>query len=223
MARQVKLSAQTRTQIGGSVSRKLKRQGAVPAVIYGAKSEPQPLQVAARDIQTVLSRAVGENILVDLEIENAGQKSSRTALIKNVQHAPLSGAVVHVDFHAVNMNEKLRTSVPVESTGEPNGVKNFGGLLEQSLRSLEIECLPGDLPELVTVDVSGLNVGDSIHVKDIALPSGVTALDDADLTVFLVAEPTVSEEPAAGAAAPATQPEVIKEKKEDAGAAEAKK
>lgn len=222
MAKQVKLSAQTRTQIGGSVSRKLKRQGAVPAVIYGAKSEPQPLQVAARDIQTLLSHAVGENILVDLEIDSDGQKSSRTALIKNVQHATLSGAVVHVDFHAVNMNEKLRTSVPVESAGEPTGVKNFGGLLEQSLRSLEIECLPKDLPELITVDVSGLNVGDSVHVKDIALPEGVVALDDADLTVFLVAEPTVAEEPAAGAAAPATQPEVIKEKKEDPAAAEKK-
>ena len=116
------------------------------------------------------------------------------------------------------MNETLRTSVPVESIGEPNGVKNFGGLLEQSLRSLEIECLPKDLPELVTVDVSAMNIGDSIHVKDIALPSGVVALDDADLTVFLVAEPTVVEEPVAGAAAAVTQPEVIKEKKEEPAA-----
>ena len=119
-----------------------------------------------------------------------------------MQHEPLSGAIVHVDFHAVKMDEMLHTSVPVEPTGEPNGVKNFGGMLEQSLRSLEIECLPKDLPELVTVDVSALNVGDSLHVKDIALPAGVTAQDDADLTVFLVAAPTVVEEPAAGAAAP---------------------
>ena len=220
MAKQVKLTAKTRLQTGGSVSKKLKRQGLVPAVVYGAKNEPQTLQLAARDIKTLLSHAIGENILVELEIEGDAGKSNRMALIQEVQHEPLSGDVVHVDFHAVNMNEALRTSVPVEPTGEPNGVKNFGGLLEQSLRSLEVECLPKDLPERITVDVSALNIGDSIHVKDIPLPPGVTAMEDADLTVFLVAAPTVVEEPVAPAAgvAPTAEPEVIREKKEEAAA-----
>src|SRR5208282_5113058 len=111
-----------------------------------------PLQVGARDISNVLSHALGENILVELEIENAGATTSRMALIQEVQHAPLSGRIVHVDFHAVNMNEALHTSVPIEPQGEPSGVKSFGGILEQSLRSLDIECLPKDLPEVLIVD-----------------------------------------------------------------------
>ena len=225
MAKQVKLTAKTRLQTGGSVSKKLKRQGLVPAVVYGGKNQPQTLQLAARDIKTLLSHAIGENILVELEIESDSGKSNRMALIQEVQHEPLSGDVVHVDFHAVNMNEALRTSVPIEPRGEPNGVKNFGGLLEQSLRALEVECLPKDLPERITVDVSALNIGDSIHVKDIPLPAGVTALEDADLTVFLVAAPTVVEEPVAPAAgvAPTAEPEVIREKKEEAVAPAAEK
>jgi large subunit ribosomal protein L25 len=217
MANQVKLSARARSRIGGTVRNKLKREGLIPAVIYGGREIPVPLQVGAREIGNVLSHARGENILVELEIENDGAKTSRMALIQEVQHEPLSGSIVHVDFHAVNMNEALNTSVPIESQGEPIGVRSFGGILEQSLRSLEIECLPKDLPEVLIIDVSGLNIGDSIHVKHIALPAGVTALDDPDLTVFLVAAPAVAEIPAAAAAAaPAAQPEVIKEKKEEA-------
>jgi len=218
MAKQVKLSARTRTHIGGSVANKLKAEGLIPAVIYGGKEESLPLQVGARDITNVLSRALGENILVELEIENAGKTTSRMALIQEVQHATLSGRIVHVDFHAISMNELLKTSVPIEHRGEPAGVKSFGGILEQSLRSLDIECLPKDLPEVLIVNVSGLNIGDSIHVRHILLPAGVKTLEDADLTVFLVAAPAVAEvaPAAAAAAAPAAQPEVIKEKKDEA-------
>jgi len=218
MAKQVKLSASARVQIGGTVANKLKKEGLIPAIIYGGKEAPLPLQVRSREISTLLSRARGENILVELEIDNAGATTSRMALIQEVQHAPLSGGIVHVDFHAVNMNELLNTSVPVEPFGEPSGVKNFGGILEQSLRSIDIECLPKDLPEVITVDVSGLEIGSSIHVKHLILPAGVTALDDADLTVFLVAAPAVVEvaTPAAAAGATPAQPEVIKEKKEEA-------
>jgi large subunit ribosomal protein L25 len=216
MAKQVKLSARARTQVGGTVANKLKRDGLIPAVIYGGKEGSMPLQVGARDISNVLSRALGENILVELEIENAGKTTSRMALIQEVQHATLSGGIVHVDFHAINMNEVLHTTVPIEPYGEPVGVKSFGGILEQSLRSLEIECLPKDLPEVLRIDVSGLAIGSSIHVKHIMLPDGVKALEDPDLTVFLVAAPAVVEVAAPAATAAAAQPEVIKEKKEDA-------
>src|SRR5271170_410321 len=149
MAKQVKLSASARTHVGGSVANKLKRDGLVPAVIYGGEEGSLPLQVGARDISNVLSHALSENILVELEIENAGQKTSRMALIQEVQHATLSRSIVHVDFHAINMNEVLHTSVSLEPRGEPIGVKSSGGILEQSLRSLDIECLPKDLPEVV--------------------------------------------------------------------------
>ena len=130
---------------------------------------------------------------------------------------------LHIDFHAVSMDEKIDAEVPLEPVGIPNGVKNFGGLLEQNVRALTIECLPKDLPDKLTVDVSALNIGDSIHVRDIALPEGVRTKIQPDLTVFSVLAPTVEEEPVAEVAAEgaAAGPEVIREKKEEpeAGAA----
>src|SRR3954452_14153773 len=221
MAKQVKIKAEPRSEIGRSAARKLKARGVIPAVVYGGKDKPQPLQVSAREVNAMLSHAAGENILVELEI--AGE--SRTALVQEIQHAPVGNNVLHIDFHAVSMDETLEADVPLEPVGTANGVKNFGGLLEQSLRSLAIECLPRDLPDVITVDVSALNVGDGIHVRDIVLPQGVKTRISPDLTAFSVAAPTVEEEPTAAAEAP-TAPEVIKEKKEDpdaaAGAAGAK-
>src|ERR1700726_4951225 len=176
MAKQVKLKAERRTATGRSAARKLKARGAVPAIIYGAKDKPQPLQLAARDINAMLSHASGENILVELEI--AGEKSNRTALVQEIQHSPVGGDVLHIDFHAISMDEKIQADVPLEAVGIANGVKNFGGLLEQNLRFLTIECLPRDLPDKITVDVTALNIGDSIHVRDIQLPNGVTRSEE---------------------------------------------
>ncbi len=211
MAKQVKLTASRRSETGRSAVRKIKAQGAVPAVIYGGKTKPEPLQVAKRDISTILSHASGENILVELEIE--GEGGARTALVQEVQHSPLGGDILHVDFHAVSMDEMIEADVPLEPTGIAEGVKTFGGLLEQAVRSLEIECLPRDLPDVIHVDVSHLNIGDSIHVKEIKLPEGVTTRVPPDLTAFSVLAPTVEEEPVA-AEAP-TAPEVITAKKEE--------
>lgn len=217
MAKQVKLTAERRTATGRSAVRKLKAIGVVPAVIYGAKDKAEPLQVSRRDINAMLSHAAGENILVELEI--AGK--SRLALVQEVQHAPLGNAILHIDFHAVSMDEVIQADVPLEPLGIANGVKNMGGLLEQNLRSLAIECLPRDLPDLIKVDVSALNVGDAIHVREIQLPSGVTTRVQPDLTAFSVLAPTVEEEPVAAAVDAAAGPEVIREKKEDPEAAAA--
>jgi len=214
MAKQVKLKAEPRTNVGRSAVRKLKARGIIPAVIYGGKDKPQPLQVAARDINAMMSHASGENVLVELEI--AGEKSNRAALVQEVQHSPVRGDIVHVDFHAISMDQMIQAEVPLEPTGTPVGVKTFGGLLEQSLRALAIECLPGDLPDRITVDVSQLNIGDSIHVRDIQFPPGVTPKVQPDLTAFSVVEPLVEEEPVvAEAEAAAAGPEVITEKKEE--------
>jgi large subunit ribosomal protein L25 len=210
MAKQVKLTAERRTATGRSAVRKLKASGFVPAVIYGAKDKPETLQVSKRDINAMLSHAAGENILVELEV--AGK--NRLALVQEVQHAPLGGAILHIDFHAVSMDEVIQADVPLEPTGTANGVKNMGGLLEQNLRSLAIECLPRDLPDVIPVDVSALNIGDAIHVREIKLPEGVSTRVQPDLTAFSVLAPTVEEEPAAAAEAP-TSPEVIREKKEE--------
>src|SRR5438876_1944503 len=217
MAKQVKLKAEPRSEIGRSAARRLKARGIVPAVVYGGKEKSQPLQVSARDINAMLSHASGENILVELEI--AGHKGTRTALLQEVQHSPVGGDVLHVDFHAISMDEKIQADVPLEPLGVPNGVKNFGGLLDQNLRALPIECLPRDLPDKVTVDVSALNIGDSIHVRDIKLPSGVTAKVQLDLTAFSVMAPVAEEEPVAAEAEAAAGPEVITAKKEEGEAA----
>jgi large subunit ribosomal protein L25 len=218
MAKQVKLKVEPRMSVGRSAVRKLKARGVIPAIIYGGKDKPQPLQVSARDINAMMSHASGENVLVELEV--AGEKSNRTALVQEVQHSPVSGDILHIDFHAISMDETIQAEVPLEPTGIPNGVKNFGGLLEQSLRVLTIECLPRDLPDRITVDVSQLNIGDSIHVRQIQLPSGVTSKVPPDLTAFSVLAPTVEEEPVvAEAEAAAAGPEVITEKKEEGEAA----
>lgn len=210
MAKQVKLKAERRSATGRSAARKLKARGVVPAVIYGAKDKAQPLQLSERDINAMLSHASGENILVELEID--GDQSGRLALVQEIQHSPVRGDVLHIDFHAVSMDEKIHAEVPVETIGTANGVKNFGGLLEQNLRALAIECLPRDLPDRIVVDVSALNIGDSIHVRDLQLPPGVTTRVQPDLTAFSVLAPVVEEEPVA-AVATATEPEVITEKK----------
>ena len=217
MAKQVKLKAEPRSEIGRSAARRLKARGIVPAVVYGGKEKSQPLQVSARDINAMLSHASGENILVELEI--AGAKETRTALLQEVQHSPVGGTVLHVDFHAISMDEKIQADVPLEAFGVPTGVKNFGGLLEQNLRVLPIECLPRDLPDKITVDVSALNIGDSIHVRDIKLPSGVIAKVQAELTAFSVMAPVIEEEPVVAEAEAAAGPEVITAKKEEGEAA----
>jgi len=207
MAKQVKLAAQIRSETGRTAVKKIKSQGFVPAVIYAHNETPISLQVGARDIDTVLSHAVGEHLLVDLEIAGG---TNRLAIIQEVQHHPVTQAVLHVDFHGVSANEEIESSIPVEAVGEAVGVKSFGGILEQLARSITISCLPQDLPEIINVDVSAMKVGDSLHIKDIQLPAGVTAVDP-EVTVFLVAEPNVAAE-APAAEAPAA-PEVIKEKK----------
>ena len=218
MSQQLKLAAQNRTVSGRNAVKKVKAAGFIPAVIYGDKNAPQNLQIATRDLNALMAHASSENILVDLEISDGPNKVSRLALIHEIQHHPVGRQVLHVDFQAVSATETLTANVPVEPVGEANGVKNFGGLLSQNLHEIEVECLPKDLPESIQVDVSGLNVGESIHVRDLVLPANVTCTLDSDLTVFAVAEALVAEEPAATAV---VAPEVIKEKKPDAAAAAA--
>lgn len=219
MAKQQKLAAQTRLSVGRSAVNKIKEQGLIPAVVYGGKDKPVSLSINAREISTILAHATSEHFLVDLEINDGGATTSRLALVQEVQHHPIKGDVLHVDFHAVKADEKLHAKIPVEAVGEAAGVKNFGGILEISLHEIEVECLPKDLPEVITLDVSALGVGDAIHVQDIQFSEGVSARIDGELTVVRVAAPKVEIAPEPGAAA---GPEVIKEKKDDAAAPAAK-
>jgi large subunit ribosomal protein L25 len=218
MAIQLKINAQPRTESGRNAVKKIKRAGFVPGVIYGAKDASLNIQVVERELSKLLDHAASESVLVDVQIQDGAETRSRTALIQEVQHHPVSGAIQHVDLHAVAMDELMTAEVTVETLGEAVGVRQGGGVLELILRTLEIECLPGDLPESIKVDVSALEVGDSIHVKTLALPNGVTVLNDAELTIVSVAAPTVVEEPVAALPEAGAQPEVLTEKKPDTAA-----
>jgi large subunit ribosomal protein L25 len=217
MAQQVKLKAEKRTVLGRNAVKKIKKEGLVPGVIYGSQTEPMALQVEGRALTNVLAHASSEHVLVELEIADGSQSASRLALIQEVQHHPLKRQLLHVDFHAVSATEKITSEVPIEAIGDPLGVRTFGGLLEYSLRSLEVECFPQELPDIIRLDVTNLNIGESLHVRDIPLPSGVEALTDADLTVVSVVASRVGEEVTEPTETPAT-PEVITEKKGDAKA-----
>ncbi|MBV9873690.1 MAG: 50S ribosomal protein L25/general stress protein Ctc [Verrucomicrobia bacterium] len=220
MAQQAKLTVQKRAEVGRNAIKKVRKQGLIPGVIYGVGQEPINLEVNGRQLSTVLAHASSENILLELEIVDGDDKRNSLAMIQEVQHHPIQRQILHVDFHAVSATEKITAEVPIETVGEPVGVKTGGGLLEHILRDLEVECLPGDLPERIQVDVSGLNLNQSIHVKDLQLPAGVEAVTDGDLTVVAVSEARVEEEPTDTLAAPVA-PEVISAKKPEEGAAPA--
>jgi len=222
MAQQAKLTVQMRTQVGRNAIKKVRKEGLIPGVIYGVGQEPINLEVNGRQLSTVLAHASSENILLELEIVDGDNKRNSLAMIQEVQHHPIQRQILHVDFHAVSATEKITAEVPIETIGEPVGVKTNGGLLEHNLRDLEVECLPADLPERIEVDVTNLDINQSIHVKDLKLPPGVEAVTDADLTVVAVSAARVDEEPAEALGATPAVPEVITAKKpeEGTGAAE---
>ena len=218
----VPLHAAPRGLTGRGGVKKLRAQGRVPAVIYGRNVPAENLEVDARELRELLLHSASENILVDLEIRNH-ERSKRLALVQEVQHHPLTGEVLHVDFHEVSQNEKVTMMVPVETVGEAIGVKTGGGILEHVLFKIKVRALPKDLPEQIVVDVTHLQAGQSIHLGDIQPPPGVEILGDKSVSVISVAVPRVEETPAAAAAEPlaAGEVEMIKEKKETAEAAEA--
>jgi large subunit ribosomal protein L25 len=211
----VKLNAFERTLTRRAGSKQLRATGRVPAVIYGRSKTPANLEVNERELESLVKHSASETILVDLSVEGADSKTANElALVQAVQHHPLTGRVLHVDFHQVAANEKVQVILPIESQGSPAGVKN-GGVLEHVLFKVKVRALPQDLPEQLTVDVSGLNVGETIHLGEIKLPDGVEVVGDPSIPVFAVAAPLTEAAEAAAADAATTQPEMIKEKKAD--------
>jgi large subunit ribosomal protein L25 len=210
----VALKAYPRSQVQRAEVTKLRRAGRVPATIYGRQAAPQNLEVDYEEISDLLHHSVSENVLVDLSVEN-DPRAKRLALVQDVQHHPLSAKVLHLDLHEVAENEKVIVFVPVETTGEPAGVKNGGGTLEHVLHKLKVRCLPKDLPEEILIDVTALEIGKSIHLGEIVPPAGVEIIGEKSRTVVAVAAPRAEEEVAATAAPAAGDVEMIKEKKED--------
>jgi large subunit ribosomal protein L25 len=200
------ISVKKRSLEGTSASRRMRRAGSLPGVIYGIDSNPLSVELETHVVEQVLHHHASETILVDIDLEGEGTLS---VLIKDVQHHPVSGALVHVDLQRVAANQTLQVEVSLELVGEPEGVK-LGGLLDHVMHTLLVECLPGDLPETVDVDVSELEIGSSIHVSDLKLGNKITVLSDADALVASVAAPRVEEETEDEDAA--KEPEVITEK-----------
>jgi large subunit ribosomal protein L25 len=196
-------------------SRRVRSGGRIPAVIYGRHHAPQILEIDAKEFDNLVHKAHSEIILVDLTVAD-DPAPQRLAIVQDVQHHPVSGAVLHIDFHEVKPDEKVTIDVPVEASGVPDGVKNGGGTLEHVRFKLKVRCLPKDLPDEIRVDVSALKVGQTLHIGEITPPENVELLGDKQVSVFAVAAPLTEAEatPAAEAGADGKQPEMLKEKKD---------
>jgi large subunit ribosomal protein L25 len=196
--------------------KKLRTAGRIPAVIYGGKATPQNVEVTSKEMENLVHHSSSENVLVDLAIKD-DPKPKRLALVQEIQHHALSGKMMHIDFHEVAADEKVTIMAPVETSGEAAGVKNSGGVLEHVLFKVKVRALPKDLPEVLLLDVTHLEIGQAIHIGDIKPPDGVEVLGDKHISVIAVAAPlSEAAETAAteAAGAPVGEVEMIKEKKE---------
>jgi large subunit ribosomal protein L25 len=186
------LKANKRDTSGTTVSKRLRRQGIVPGVIYGSDQRTYAVQVDTKEFTDLLRKQSSDNFLINLEIEGALEKT-KLVMVQDVQHHPLSGAVTHVDFHAVKENETVHANIPVELFGTPVGVKE-GGVVEHQIHTIEVFCRPADLPEKIVLDITALGVGESLHVRDLPLEKGVETHMDGDVVVVIITEPRVAAE-----------------------------
>lgn len=216
MADSLTIDAQKRTESGKSAARQLRRDGSIPAVLYGHGREPESLSIALADFERTLASVHGTTV-IKLKV---GNKTS-SALIQEVQRHPSRPQILHVDFLEVHKGEKLTVRPPIVLVGSPEGVRNQGGVLDQILRELEIRVLPKDLPDHIEVDVTKLTVGHSIHVRDINVPEA-DILTDRNTTICTVVAPRVEAEAVAVAAEEEVEvgePELIRKVKEEEGLA----
>jgi large subunit ribosomal protein L25 len=216
-----------RTSRGKNEARRTRHAGQIPGVVYGAFKDPVSIAVNPREISKIVRSATGYNTIFNLQI-NGGETTP--VMVVDQQVDPLKGTVLHADFKRIDLSKRLRVSIPVHTTGEPAGVKVQGGLLEIVTRSIEIECLPDDIPESFTVDVSELMIGQSKRAGDVAVPESAKLVSSAETVIAHVVtmraeevvapvEAAVAPEAVAGAA----EPEVIKKgKKEEEPPAEEK-
>jgi len=212
------LDAQTRDTFGKNEARRTRREGKVPAVLYGgAGGGANPIAVSPKELLKILHSESGQNTLISLKLAGAGDTR---VLVKDFQLDPITHEVLHADFYRVAMDKLLQVTIPIVVQGEPKGVKQQGGVLEHIRREIEIECLPADIPENVVVDVSELMLHQGVRVRDIAASPKWKPISDPDLMLVHVIMPKAEEAPApaeAAAAAPAApaEPEVIKKGKKE--------
>lgn len=194
------LVVEVRRETGKGGARRLRRAGRIPAVIYGKGRESTPIALDGSRLLRILKRSErGLNTLLEVHSEDP-EFGRRTALVKELQRHPVRGDLLHADLYEVDLQQTVEVSVPVHLVGTARGVSVSGGIVEHTLREIEVECLPGSIPDAVEVDVSALDIGDSLHVSDIPLPAGVSLRTDPSLAVVSVAAPAAEEAPVAAEA-----------------------
>jgi len=194
----VEIAAEPRATTGKAAGRRLRRDGKVPAIFYGRKRPATAISVDAKEFMQKVTSLEGSH-LIRLR-SGIGDLGDKVALVKEAQYHPVSGALMHADLYEVDMTEKLRVRAPLHFTGKAVGVA-LGGILQPVQRDVEVECLPGDIPEFISIDVSGLNIHDAIHVSAVQAPPGVRIVYDNDFTIVTVLSPTVEEVKVEAAAA----------------------
>jgi large subunit ribosomal protein L25 len=206
---QVMLNARVRNTRGKGAARKLRRDKQVPAVFYGPKATTTMLSVSYSDLQAIIKSTTSENIILQLRIESDKGNETHSVILKDLQADPIKPVYYHADFYEIAMDKELTLNIALHLVGSPEGVTK-GGVLQHVKRDLQVSCLPADMVESIEVDVSGLDIGDAVHVKDIVLPRGIKILEEEDETVAVVAAPHV--------AAEMVEEEVVEEAEEKAEA-----
>lgn len=210
----VPLQGRVRPARGKGPARQARRDGFIPGVMYGHGETPVALAVQKREFELAMKTARGSNIIVGLMLDGA---AAQTAIIREVQRDPVSYDILHLDFHHISLTEKVKVEVTVHLVGLADGVKNGGGVLEHIARTIEVECLPTEIPARLEADVSALGIGDSIHVRDLVVINA-TVLSDPDMTIATVVPPTKAVEATPGEVAVKAEPEVIAKGKIDEAA-----
>jgi large subunit ribosomal protein L25 len=220
MADKATLKAALRTETGKGAMRRLRREGRIPGVVYGRGEENRPLSLDAREFDTLIKQHSLDTTLIDLSIDGVGAKGATLrTLVAEVQSHPYKPQILHVDFQQIHAGERVTVQVPIRLLGTPEGVR-AGGVLQHVLHDIELECTVEEIPEEFSVDVSALEIGDSVHVSDLAVPEDVELLVDESRTICTVAAPTVLEV-AEEEVEEVTEPTLVGEEAEEGGEAEA--
>jgi len=204
MQKKVELQASERTQIGKGLT-KVRAEGFIPAVVYGKGIKPLSLSVSGKEFHQVISGAAGANVIITLKV---GSGKTLPVLTHEIDRNPLTDEILHIDFHHINMDEKIKAKVHVVLVGEPVGVKEDAGILVHSLREVEVKCLPNDIPDKIEIDIKNMRINDAVHVSDVKPPLGVEFLTAGQEILVTVAPPAKEEEvvpavtPEAAAAVP---------------------
>ena len=188
----IELKTNIRTAVGNGPARRLRQKGQIPAVLYGPGTESVLLSVNISDIDMILKKSRIGQVLLNLVIPNNGDTSTKTVMVKELQLHPVSRNFLHIDFYEVAMDRKIMVNVPVTTTGKSKGVE-IGGILQIIRRELEVQCLPLNVPESIEIDITDLDIGDSIHVGDISRQSDVEFLDEENFTVVTIVSPKIEE------------------------------